>query len=38
MVLTKSNSALASRGYHNKASLWGTCFASLLIACMRKYM
>jgi len=34
----KSHSATADRGYVTKASLWGTCLASLLTACMRRYI
>ncbi len=34
----KNSSAISSRGYDNKLSLWGTVFASLMIACMTKYI
>jgi hypothetical protein len=36
--VVKSHSAIADRGYTTKASLWGTCLASLLVACMRRYI
>ncbi|KAL9122246.1 MAG: hypothetical protein Q9187_001198 [Circinaria calcarea] len=38
MTPFKTNSAIANRGYDTKLALWGTCFASLVIACMRKYI
>ncbi|KAK2591298.1 hypothetical protein QQS21_011016 [Conoideocrella luteorostrata] len=34
----KNNSAASNRGYDNKHSLWETAFASLMVACMRKYI
>lgn len=34
----KSHSAIANRGYSNKHVLWGTCFASLLVACIKKFI
>jgi hypothetical protein len=34
----KSHSAIADRGYTTKSSLWGSCLASLLVACMRRYI
>lgn len=37
-MVFKNNSATSSRGYDNKLSLWGTVFASLMIACMKKYI
>ena len=36
--MPKSHSAIADRGYTTKASLWGSCLASLLVACMRRYI
>ena len=36
--VVKSHSAIADRGYTTKASLWGSCLASLLVACMRRYI
>lgn len=36
--VTKSHSAIADGGYTTKASLWGACLASLLVACMRRYI
>ncbi|KAK5162693.1 uncharacterized protein LTR77_011246 [Saxophila tyrrhenica] len=34
----KSRSALSNRGYSNKAEVWGVCFASLMHACINKYI
>ena len=33
-----SVSAISNKGYDNKASIWGTVFASLLVSCMRTYI
>jgi hypothetical protein len=35
---SKSRSALASRGYGDKLQVWGVGFASLMYACIMKYM
>ena len=34
----KSNSAIANRSYTDKLALWGITFASLMVACMRRYI
>lgn len=38
LVVSKSNTATAPMGYTNKASVWGTALASLLISSMRFYL
>lgn len=34
----KNTSAISSRGYDNKLSLWGTGFESLIISCIKRYI
>lgn len=34
----KSNSAISNKSYYNKASIWGTVFASPLVSCTRTYI
>ncbi|KAL2020101.1 hypothetical protein VTK56DRAFT_8905 [Thermocarpiscus australiensis] len=34
----KSNSAISIRGYNIRLNLWGTVLASLMIACMKRYV
>ena len=36
--LFKNNSAISSRGYENKLTLWGTVFTSLVVGAMKKYI
>lgn len=37
-MVFKNNSAISSRGYDNKLSLWATVFTSLMVACMKRYI
>ncbi|KAG5979605.1 hypothetical protein E4U55_004984 [Claviceps digitariae] len=37
-AMVKNKSAMPSGGYRDKHSLWGTALASLMVACMRRYM